>query len=117
MSSDAPRLPQLFRAAHEGDRPAPDFDRLLRRRPESRRRSLSRWVPIAAAAALIAVVAMPLLEMRREKQALEFARELAAWRAPTDALLSDPYRPSGLLEDFAGASVLGATDDMIRWRR
>lgn len=117
MNSEDSRLARLLQAAHDDDRATPDFDRLLSRQRARRSRRIPHWLPLAAAAVLLAIAAAPLLEMRREQQALEFARELTAWRAPTDTLLSESYRSIDLFGELGGESVLGATHDMVRWRR
>lgn len=118
MSSESEAgLRRLFRIAHGEAEVAPDFDGLMTRTPTRRPRRVRRWIPIATAAALVVAIAVPVFKARRERQVLEFARELAAWRAPTDSLLPEPYRPAELLSGIGGSSVLGATNDMVRWRR
>jgi len=96
------RLRRLFRAAH-ADVPAPRFERVLARRPP--RRQLRRWLPLAAAALLAILVAVPLERANRERRALAFAREIADWRAPTDRLL-EPLRPLEPLRGFGEPSIL-----------
>ncbi|MCZ6508426.1 MAG: hypothetical protein O7A98_03410 [Acidobacteria bacterium] len=109
-------LRRLFRAAHGEAETAPDFDRLLSsavRRP----RSVQRWIPIATAAALIVAIAVPVFKAHRERQVFEFARELAAWQAPTDALLAERNRSAGVFSGLGGPSMLSAANDMVRWRK
>ena len=113
------RLRRLFRAAHGEAAAPPDFDRLVSvsSAPGRRSRRVRRWIPLATAAALLVAIAVPVLKAHRERQVFEFARELAAWQAPTDALLAERYRSAGLFRGLGGPSVLSATNDMVRWRK
>ncbi len=113
MSSDRDsRLGALFQAAHADVR-TPSFDRILSRRHHRRR--LPARLLAAAAVTLVAVLAVPLARHQRERRAFEFAKEVAAWKAPSDVLLELPESQS-LLSDVGGESILDAAEQMVRWR-
>lgn len=116
-SENEARLRRLFRAAHGEAEAAPEFDRLIGSAPGRRSRRVRRWIPLATAAALVVAIAVPVLKAHRERQVFEFARELAAWQAPTDALLAERNRSAGVFSGLGGPSVLSAANDMVRWRK
>lgn len=109
-------LRRLFRAAR-AEESAPSFDRVVaRRRP--RRRAVRR-LAVAVVGLLAVAVALPLHRAHRERQALEFTRELALWRAPSDRLLESHGQFDGQTALFRGLgepSVLESTSEMVRWR-
>ena len=109
-------LRRLFRAAR-AEASAPSFDRVVaRRRPRLR---AVRGLAVAVAGLLAVAVVLPLHRAHREREALEFTRELAAWRAPSDRLLESHGQFAGQAALFRGLgepSVLESTNEMVRWR-
>ena len=85
-------LAELVRESHALDPTAPRLERLLERPREVRR-----WVlaPVATAVVLVALGVVG-LRSHQEQQARRFAREIASWRAPSDALLA-PVGPTNPL--------------------
>ncbi len=120
--SDEP-LRRVFRAvkAARKERPTPSFDGIVaRRRPRRhRRRSAVRGLAVIVAGILAVAVALPLHRAHREREALEFVRELAAWKAPSDRLLETYAQFDGheaLFRGLGEPSVLEPTNEMVRWR-
>jgi hypothetical protein len=115
-------LRRLFAAARmaRADELVPSFEQVVARRRAPRR--ARRLLPVAAMAAglvLAVTVALPLHRAHREREALAFTRELAAWRAPSDRLLEAHgqfERQAALFRGLGEPSVLEATNEMVRWR-
>ena len=121
MSSDRDDLLRRALEAAHRDEPIPSFERVLSR--PRRRSGLKRLAPLGLAALLAAVVALPIYRAATERapasagdrEAYEFALELARWRAPSDRLVA-PDLEIALFRGLGEPSVLESTEEMVRWR-